>query len=137
MELKEIEPKNLTDKIDESMSEAEAEYRPTPEAEQLLEPAPINRPIPARDGESIYEDPYSTNIYNDYKGLTASDNNDQSRNRKWSLLCLIIGLIIGGTVTGLSMHFTKTPLCATLPTASPIVVATPSISIEPYGESTS
>ena len=129
MELKEIEPRNLTDKIAESMSEAEAE--------QLLEPAPINRPIPARDGESIYEDPYSTNIYNDYKGLTASDNNDQSRNRKWSLLCLIIGLIIGGTVTGLSMHFTKTPLCATLPTASPIVVATPSISIEPYGESTS
>ena len=129
MELKEIEPRNLTDKIAESMSEAEAE--------QLLEPAPINRPIPARDGESIYEDPYSTNIYNDYKGLTASDNNDQSRNRKWSLLCLIIGSIIGGTVTGLSMHFTKTPLCATLPTTSPIVVATPSISIEPYGESTS
>ena len=136
MELTEIEPRNLTDKIAESMSETESEYRPTPEAEQLLEPTPINRPIP--DGESIYEDPYSTNIYNDYKGLIiAPDSNDQSRNIKWSLFCLIIGSIIGGTVTGLSMHFTKNPVCTTLPTTSPIMVATPSISIEPYGESAS
>ena len=119
MELKEIEPRTLTDKIAESMSEAEdkdeAEYRPTPEAEQLLEPASINRPIPVHD-KSIYEEPYSTNIYDDYKRFRiASDSNDQSRNSKWSLLCLIIGSIIGGIVTGLSMHFTQNSVCATLP----------------------
>ena len=52
MEPKEIEQKNLTDRIVESMSEAEADIyiepisTPTPEAEVLLEPKPINPPIP-------------------------------------------------------------------------------------------
>ena len=86
--------------------------RPTPEAEVLLEPKPINRPIPAR--ESIYENPYSTPMYHNYGGSRISFRNfgnDQYRNGKWSLFCLIIGLviglIIGSTVTGVSMHFAR------------------------------
>ena len=114
------------------MSEVEADtyieprYRATPEAERLLEPEPIDRPIPASDRDSIYENPYSTHIYHNYGGSRISfrsSSNAQTRNRKWSLLCLIVGLVIGlaigASVTGLSMHFTKTPVCATLPTASP------------------
>ena len=114
------------------MSEVEADtyieprYRATPEAERLLEPEPIDRPIPASERDSIYENPYSTHIYHNYGGSRISfqsSSNDQTRIRKWSLLCLIVGLVIGlaigASVTGLSMHFTKTPVCATLPTASP------------------
>ena len=120
MQPKEIEPRNLTDKILESMSEAEAHRyieprsKPTTEAEKLLEPKPMNRPIPAGDRESIYENPYSTHMYHNYGGSRISFRNfgnDQSRNGKWSLFCLVIGLaiglIIGSTVTGLSMHFAK------------------------------
>ena len=77
MELKEIEPRNLTDKIVESMSEGETDayvepkdtYTPETEvginksvvpiseaeAELLLEPESINRPILATDGESVHE----------------------------------------------------------------------------------
>ena len=107
------------------MSEAETnDYieplsRPTPEAEVPLKPKPINRPIPEGDRESIYENPYSTHMYHNYGGSRISFRNfgnDQSRNGKWSLFCLVIGLaiglIIGSTVTGLSMHFAKnTTLC--------------------------
>ena len=172
MELKEIEPRNLTDKIVESMSEAEIEadteaetdayvepkYTHTPEteveintsvvlipkaeAELLLGPEPINRPIAARDSESVYENPYSTNVYHNYGGTRISFQtfgNDQSRSKKWSLSCLIIGLgiglLIGATVSGLSifMHFTKKSVCTTLQT-TPTVTATPSTSTELYGE---
>ena len=68
--------------------------------------------IPARDHESIYETPYSTHRYNDYGGCRSSNrnlSNDQSRNRQWSYLIigLVVGLMIGATVTGLSMHFTR------------------------------
>ena len=108
MELKEIEPRNLTDKIVESMSEGETDayvepkdtYTPETEvginksvvpiseaeAELLLEPESINRPILATDGESVHE------------------KNGRSC-KKWSLSCLIIGIVIGGTATGLLMHF--------------------------------
>ena len=108
MELKEIEPRNLTDKIVESMSEAEADAYvepidtytpetevginksvvpiPEAEAELLLEPESINRPIPAPDGESVHEKISRTC-------------------KKWSLSCLIIGIALGATATGLLMHF--------------------------------
>ena len=131
MELNEIQARNLTDKIVESMSEANAEdyaesepntyveplYRPKQgEAEPMFEPEPINRPIPVQraNSGSIYETPYSTNMYHKYGGSRISFRNfgnDQSRNGKWSLFCLLIwlaiGLIIGSTVTGLSMHFAR------------------------------
>ena len=156
MELKENEPRNLTDKIVESMSEANAEdyaeseantyveplYRPKQgEAEPMLEPEPINRPIPVQraNSGSIYETPYSTNVYHDYGGLRiAFDSNDQSRNRKWSLsyliIALVVGIVIGATVTGLSMHFTSNSVCETVSTAPPLVTATPSNSIEKLEE---
>ena len=158
MELTEIEPRNHTDKIVESMSEANADddgkaevntniapiFRPIlqTEAELMLEPEPISPPIPDHDTESIYDDPYSTHIYHNYGGTRAfayrNSSNDQSGNRKWSLSCLIIGvligLVIGATVTGLSMHFTKPPVCATLQTASPLLTTTPPYSTEVYGE---
>ena len=57
MELKEIEltsfSKNLTDEIVESMSEAEADVDAVAETQR----------IHAYDSETIYENPYSTNIY--------------------------------------------------------------------------
>ena len=140
MKLKESEPGNLTDKIVKSMPEAntndDASTKAEPdihteplnrpmlqvEAELMLKPEPINRPAP--DRESIYENPYSTNVYHNYGGTRISFRNsssDQSGNRIWSFSCLIIGLVIGlvigATVTGLSMQFTKT-VCATLPTAT-------------------
>ena len=104
MESKEIEPRNLTDKILESMSEAEAKRHIEPRC----------RPIPEHDRESIYEIPYSTHMCHNYGGSRISlrnFGNDQSKNEKWSLFCLligpVIGLIIGSTVTGLSMHFAR------------------------------
>ena len=152
MELNEIQARNLTDKIVESMSEANAEdyaeseantyveplYRPKQrEAEPMLEPEPINRPIPVQrvNSGSIYETPYSTNVYHDYGGLRiAFDSNDQSRNRKWSLsyliIALVVGIVIGATVTGLTMFFTSNSVCETVSTAPPLVTATPSNSIE-------
>ena len=132
MELKENEPRNLTDKIVESMSEANAEdyaeseantyveplYRPKQgEAEPMLEPEPINRPIPVQrvNSGSIYETPYSTNVYGGLR--IAFDSNNQSRNRPWSLsyliITLVIGIVIGATVTGLTMHFTSNYVCET------------------------
>ena len=153
MELNESEPRNLSDKIVESMSKAEAEddaeVEANPyieplnqpilqaEAELMLKPEPMNRPIPAPDRESIYETPYSTHIYRNYGGsrITIQNNNDQmysndqSGNRKWSLSFLIIGLVIGATVTGLSMHFTRKPLCAESSKTSPSVTETPSIEL--------
>ena len=98
MELQEIKPRNLTDKIVESMSEAEA--------------------------EAIYENPYSTHIYHNFGGSIIPARNyfdDQLTDetifhkigkRKWSLLHFILGLFIGGTVVGLSMHFI---VCTTAP----------------------
>ena len=135
MELNEIQARNLSDKIVESMSEANAEdyaesepntyveplYRPKQgEADPMLEPEPINRPIPVQrvNSGSIYETPYSTNVYHDYGGLRiAFDSNNQSRNRSWSLsymiIALVIGIVIGATVTGLTMHFTSNSVCET------------------------
>ena len=116
MELKEIEPKNLTDEIVESMCESEVDADVVAETELIVKPEPVRQTIRQRyDSESIYENPYSTNIYHDYGGAIAVfDSNDQPRNRNWSLSCLIIGivigLLIGGTVTGLSIQFTKTTL---------------------------
>ena len=162
MELKEIEPRNLTDKIVESMSEVEAEAYvepkytyspeteveiitsvvpiPKAEAEFLLEPKPINRPISARDSESVYENPYSKHVYHNYGGTRISFQNfrnDQSRSKKWMLSCQIIatlvGIVIGGTVTGILMYFTK-KTGDTLPPASTNTTATLSNSIEFYGE---
>ena len=175
MELKEIEPRNLTDKIVESISEAETDtyvepkYTHTPEteveintfvapipeaeAELLLKPEPINRPISATDRQSIYETPYrqfiyetpySTRIYHNCGGTRVPIRNssrDESGNIKWSLSCLIIGVLIGlgigATVTGLSMHFTKTPIYATLPTTSPMVTTTTPPNTFELGESNS
>ena len=158
MELNEIQARNLTDKIVESMSEANAEdyaeseantyveplYRPKQgEAEPMFEPEPINRPInrPVQraNSGSIYETPYSTNVYHDYGGLRiAFDSNDQSRNRKWSLsyliIALVVGIVIGATVTGLSMHFTSNSVCETVSTAPPLVTATPTNPIEKLEE---
>ena len=158
MKLKESEPGNLTDKIAKSMPEAntndDASTKAEPdihteplnrpmlqvEAELMLKPEPINRPAP--DRESIYENPYSTNVYHNYGGTRISFQtfgNDQSRSKKWSLSCLIIGLgiglLIGATVSRLSifMHFTKKSVCTTLQT-TPTVTATPSTSTELYGE---
>ena len=99
-------------------NEAEVPLKPKPikpiKPIKPLKPKPINRPIPAGDRESIYETPYSTNMYHNYRGSRISFRNfgnDQSRNGKWSLFCLVIGLviglIIGSTVTGLSMHFAR------------------------------
>ena len=115
------------------MSEVEADtyieprYRATPEAERLLEPEPIDRPIPASDRDSIYENPYSTHIYHDFGGsiIIRNFNDGQSTDetflqkieqRKWHLLCLILGLLTGVIVTGLSMYIAKTPACRSLTT---------------------
>ena len=103
MELQEIEPRNLTDKIVESMSEAEAEAGP--------------EPISENETDSIYENPYSTHIYHDFGGsiIIRNFNDDQSTDetifqkieqRKWHLLWLVLGLLTGVIVTGLSMHLT-------------------------------
>ena len=101
------------------------------EAELLLEPEPINCPISAHESESVYEYPYSTNIYHNYGGTRISFQNfgnesianDQSRSKKcakkWSLSCLIIGLVIGffigATVTGLSIFFITSEKTACAP----------------------
>ena len=101
MELREIKPRNLTDEIEESMSEAEAEVIPGPET------------ISEHESESIYENPYSTRIYHDFGGSIIIRNFDRPTEetifqkigkRKWSLFYLALGLLIGVTVTGLSMH---------------------------------
>ena len=101
MELQEIKPRNLTDEIEESMSEAEAEVMPGP------------KPISEHESESIYENPYSTHIYNDYGGSIIIRNFDRPTEetifqkigkRKWSLFYLALGILIGVAVTGLSMH---------------------------------
>ena len=146
-----------TDKIAESISKAnaedDAEAKANPyieplnqpilqaEAELMLKPEPMNRPIPAPDRESIYETPYSTHIYRNYGGsrITIQNNNDQmysndqSGNTKWSLssliIGLVIGLVIGAAVTGLSMHFTRKLLCAESSKTSPSMTATPSIEL--------
>ena len=100
MELQEIKPRNLTDEIEESMSEAEAEVMPGP------------KPISEHESESIYENPYSTRIYHDFGGSIIIRNFDRPTEetifqkigkRKWSLFYLAIGILIGVTVT-LSMH---------------------------------
>ena len=108
MELKEIEPKNLTDTI-----------RLGPEAKLLLEPS--------HDIESIYETPYSIHINDNYGGsikALRNSGNDQSTQRKWSLFYIkfwyviigvLIGVVIGGTVTGLLMHFTNPFPTTTVP----------------------
>ena len=115
MELQEIKPRDLTDKIVEyvHMAEAEAEPLNRPEAELLVRPEPINRTISADDSESIYENPYSTFIYHDYGGSIIPPRNfidDQSNDetifqkiekKKWYLLCLVLGLLIGVIVPGL------------------------------------
>ena len=76
-------------------------------------------------------------MYHNYRGSRISFRNfgnDQSRNGKWSLFCLVIGLaiglIIGSTVTGLSMHFTNNPVCETVSTASPLETATPTTAMK-------
>ena len=101
MELREIKPRNLTDEIEESMSEAEAEVITGPE------------PISEHESESIYENPYSTRIYHDFGGSIIIRNFDRPTEetifqkigkRKWSLLYLALGILIGVAVTGLSMH---------------------------------
>ena len=60
-------------------------------------------PIPAHSSESIYENPYSTDINSE------NSYNDQSRSQKWSIYFLIIwllmSLLIGATVMGLILHF--------------------------------
>ena len=115
MELQEIKPRNLRDEIEESMSEAEAEMIPGPEL------------ISEHESESIYENPYSTRIYHDFGGsrIIRNFDGDQSTDetifqkieqRKWYLLCLMLGLLTGVMVGGLSMHFTKTPANARVPT---------------------
>ena len=128
MKSKDIESKNRTDGI-----------RPTTEANLLVEREPIHRPITA--GGSVYETPYATDnmgfreshIHHNLKGSKISfrnSSNDQSRKRKWSLSYLVIGLVIGSmigaTVTGLLMHFIEKPVCVT---------ETPSNSIQSNGES--
>ena len=104
MELQEIEPRNMTDKIVESMSEAEAEGGSESISENVT--------------DSIYENPYSTHIYHDFGGAIIPPrnfNDDQSTDetsfqkiekRKWYLLYLVLGLLTGVIVTGLSMHLT-------------------------------
>ena len=44
---------------------------------------------------------------------TDTTNPKRNGNRKWWLLSLVAGLIIGGTVLGLSVHFTKMPVTST------------------------
>ena len=115
MELKEIQERNLTDKIVESMSEA----KPDAEPEVIKESESVSED----ESESIYEIPYSTHIYHDFGGSiipARNFNNDQSTDetifqkiekRKWSLVYLTLGILIGGTVVGISMNFTQ--VCAT------------------------
>ena len=90
MEVRNIEARNLTDEIVESMSETgphtyadyrnrlgefQAPYRPTP-----YRPTPVaqRQPIPAHGPESAYETPYFTGIN------SKNPCNDQSRSQKWS-----------------------------------------------------
>ena len=131
MELKGIKERNLTDKIMESMSEAEpdAELDAKPDDEPDDEPEVIQEPEPIfeHETESIYENPYSTHIYHDFGGsiIPARNFNDDQwtdetifqkiKKRKWSLFYLTVGLLIGGTIVGISMHFTQ--VCTT--TTSP------------------
>ena len=103
MELQVIKPRNLTDKIVQSMSEADSTQRP-----EL---------ISEYETDSIYENPYSTHIYHDFGGsITPARNfiNDQENlkraqkfeKRKCYLLCLVLGLLTGVLITGLSIRFT-------------------------------
>ena len=119
MEIRDIETRNLTDEIVESMSETgshtyadyryrlgefQAPHRPTP-----YRPTPVAQlqPIPAHGPESTYETPYSKDIN------SKNPCNDQSRNQKWSIcfpiiwlvIAIVIGLLIGATVMARTMHF--------------------------------
>jgi len=112
MEARDIEGRNLTDEIMESMSETEAntcadyQYRPTSQGPipPRLPRKPKMLPIPAHGSESIYETPYSTDRN------SKNSRNSKTRNQKWwicfLIMWLVIGLLIGATVTGLTMHFT-------------------------------
>ena len=84
-----LESNNLTDTI-----------RPKNEAKQLLDPESIRRSIPAHDSESIYETPYSTH---------KNDNNGgPSKVKFWYMIIgVLMGIVIGGTATGLLLHFTN------------------------------
>ena len=118
MEVRDIETRNLTDEIVESMSETgshtyadnryrliefQAPHRPTP-----YRPTPVAQlqPIPTHGPESTYETPYSTGIN------SKNPCNDQSRSQKWSIcfpiiwlvIAIMIGLLIGAIVMGLTMH---------------------------------
>ena len=99
---------NINDQIGESMSEA--------------------------GEESVYEDPYSLNTYDDYVRSVSEEINSKLNKaqfmqrevflaiakRKWSLLFLTLGLLIFGTVVGLSIYFTETPAFSstTIPTTT-------------------
>ena len=97
----------------------EAHPRIDAEPEVIQEPETISE----HESESIYENPYSTHIYHDFGGSiipARNFNDDQStgetifqkiEKRKWSLFYLTVGLLIGGTVVGMSMHFTQ--VCTT------------------------
>jgi len=126
MELTEIQERNITDKIVESMSEAGPDAEPeAAEPEVIQEPEPVSED----ESESIYEIPYSTHIYHDFGGSiipARNFNEDRStdetifqkiRKRKWSLSDLVLGILIGGIVVGLSMHFIEFHVCTT--TTSP------------------
>ena len=92
------------------ISEAEAEAETEAEAEVIPGPEPISE-----IEESIYENPYSTRIYHNFGGSIVVRNFDRPTDEtiipkikkiKWHLLCLVIGLLTGVILTGLSMRFT-------------------------------
>ena len=122
-------PKNFTDVILESMSDDgnESIYE-TPYAYHRYDDYDKSRPIEIvlnvsndhsidkSDGrdESVYEEPYSSNIYDVYEnnrpGKICLDTIFKHiAKRKWWFL-LLVALIIGALVVGLSIYLTKNPV---------------------------
>ena len=74
--------------------------------------------------ESIYEEPYSTNIYDVYENLRPRKTILICL-RKWWLPFLFLGLVIGTLVVGLSIYCIKSPVMSSTTTSAALLTIIP------------
>ena len=74
--------------------------------------------------ESIYEEPYSTNIYDVYENLRPRKTILICL-RKWWLPFLFLGLVIGTLVVGLSIYCIKLPVMSSPTTSTAFLTLVP------------